>query len=293
MLTATTRRLMLFLVSVGIATLPTRALAQDLEVIPDVVYGHKDGMALTFDVLKPSQGANGAGVLYMVSGGWYSRYSPPSEVAERFDELLDRGFTVFVVRHGSSPKYVIPEIVEDVRRATRYIRFHADQWGVDRDRLGAFGGSAGGHLALMLGTASDEVSAGAEELFMAETNRVASVVAYYPPVDLRQMTRGASNIIDPAQRFPALNFEREKSPDYSPLLHVSADDAPTLLIHGTADELVPHSHSVRMHSALEEAGVRTEMILLDGAAHGFRGEHAEQASAAMADWFEQTLVGIR
>lgn len=292
MFASTARRLVPFLIAGAIA-LPAPALSQDLEVIPDVVYGHKDGMALTFDVLKPRAGANGAGVLHMVSGGWYSRYSPPAQVAVRFQELLDRGFTVFVVRHGSSPKYLIPEIVEDVRRATRYIRFHAREWGVDEDRLGAFGGSAGGHLALMLGTASDPGRVGGEEDFLAETNRIASVVAYYPPVDLRQMVRGTSNFVDPGQRFPALNFERDKAPTYSPLLHVSTDDPPTLLIHGTADELVPHSHSVNMHSALEEAGVPTEMILLEGAAHGFRGEHAEHASAAMADWFQQTLAGDR
>ena len=269
---------------------PTVTAAQEFTVVPDVVYGHKDGMALTFDVLKPVAQANGAGVLYMVSGGWYSRYSPPEQTATRFAELLDRGFTVFVVRHGSSPKYVIPEIVEDVRRATRYIRHNAGDWGVDPDRLGAFGGSAGGHLALMLGTASDGGVTGGDEPFLAASNRIASVVAYYPPVDLTRMARGASSTFDPDQRFPALNFDRESAGDFSPLLHVSADDPPTLLIHGTADELVPHSHSVNMQAALEKAGVQNEMILLEGAAHGFRGEHAEQASAAMADWFEQTLV---
>lgn len=225
----------------------------------------------------------------MVSGGWYSQYSPPEESAQRFRFLLDRGFTMFIVRHGSSPKYVIPEIVEDVRRATRYIRHHASEWGVDPNRLGAFGGSAGGHLALMLGTASDEGKSGAEEGFLAESNRIASVVAYFPPVDLRQMARGASNTFDPNQRFPALNFDRERAGDFSPLLHVSADDPPVLLIHGTADELVPHSHSERMHAALEQAGVTSELILLEGAPHGFRGDDAVRASAALADWFERTL----
>lgn len=281
---------LLRLVAVLALLAPAAIAAQEYDVVPDVVYGHKDGMALTFDVLKPAAGANGAGVLYMVSGGWYSRYSPPEQTATRFANLLDRGFTVFVVRHGSSPKYVIPEIVEDVRRATRYIRHHAGSWGVDPERLGAFGGSAGGHLALMLGTASDGGMTGGEEAFLAETNRIAAVVAYYPPVDLTRMARGASTTIDPDQRFPALNFERERASEFSPLLHVSADDPPTLLIHGTADELVPHSHSLNMQAALERAGVRNAMILLEGAAHGFQGEHAEQAAEAMADWFEETLV---
>jgi acetyl esterase/lipase len=98
------------------------AAAQCYEVIPDVEYGHKDGLAMTFDVLKPRANGNGAGVLYMVSGRWVSAWTPPDQVAARFATLLERGFTVFVVRHGSSPKYLVPEIVEDVRRATRYVK---------------------------------------------------------------------------------------------------------------------------------------------------------------------------
>src|SRR3954447_20687378 len=84
-----------------------------VEIIPDVVYGHKDGMALTMDVLKPKANANHAAVIFMVSGGWVSNYVPPQQMAERptFKGLLDKGFTVIALRHGGSPKYVIPEIV--------------------------------------------------------------------------------------------------------------------------------------------------------------------------------------
>src|SRR5262245_7222663 len=148
------------------------------EIIPDVVYGHKDGLALTFDVIKPKANANGAAVAFMVSGGWISSYSPPQQFATRFKDLLDKGFTVIAVRHGSSPKYFIPEIVADVRRAIRYIRHNAKQWGIDSNRLGVFGGSAGGHLSLVLGTASDNGDPNAKEDFMKESDRVASVVAY-------------------------------------------------------------------------------------------------------------------
>src|SRR5262245_61344896 len=134
-----------------------------LEIIPDVVYGHKDGLALTFDVLKPKANANGAAVIFMVSGGWVSPYNTPQQTATRFKELLEKGFTVIAVRHGGSPKYLIPEIVSDVRRAVRFIRHNSKQWGVDPNRLGVFGGSAGGHLALMLGTASDNGDPDAKE----------------------------------------------------------------------------------------------------------------------------------
>jgi len=269
----------------------TQAKAQ-VEIIPDVVYGHKDGLALTFDVLKPKVNANGAAVIFMVSGGWVSAYSPPQQAAERFKELLDKGFTVIPVRHGSSPKYFIPEIVADVRRAVRFIRFNAKQWGVDPDRLGVFGGSAGGHLSLVLGTASDNGDPNAKDEFLKVSDRVASVVAYFPPVDLRPLARGVNptpsgGVLD---RFPALNFDKVKAADYSPIVHVSPDDPPTLLIHGDKDDLVPISNSKVIYEAFQKNNVKTQFITIEGGGHGFRGEDAKRANAAMAAWFEETLV---
>jgi acetyl esterase/lipase len=277
------------LVTIGTAT--QVAVAAEVEIIPDVVYGHKDGMALTFDVIKPKTNANGAAVIYVVSGGWVSGFTPPQQMATRFANLLDMGFTVIPVRHGSSPKYVIPEIVADVRRAVRFIRHNATQWGVDPDRLGVYGGSAGGHLSLMLATASDTGDPNATEAFLKGSNRVASVVALYPPVDLRQMARGVLTGPAPTgQRFPALNFEREKAADYSPIVHVTRDDPPTLLIHGDKDELVNISHSQNMYNALQETGVKSEFVTMPGAAHGFRGADAERSDALMLAWFGATLI---
>jgi acetyl esterase/lipase len=224
----------------------------------------------------------------MVSGGWVSTWTPPSQTATRFQPLLDKGFTVIAVRHGSSPKYFIPEIVADVRRAVRFVRFNAKQWGINPDRLGVHGGSAGGHLSLMLGAASDNGDPAATEPFLRESDRVASVVAYFPPVDLRMMARGAVPVTE-NQRFPALNFDRAKAPDYSPLLHVSSDDSPTLLIHGDADPLVNISHSQQMFKALQDARVKSEFITIPGAGHGFRGDDSVRATAAMVKWFEDTL----
>ena len=280
--------------AVGVAALlllnvlATRAAAAEVEILPDLVYGHKDGLAMTLDVLKPKSGANGAAILYMVSGGWVSRWAPPTESADRFQFLLDKGFTVVIVRHGSSPRYHVPDAVADVRRAVRFVRHNAKQWGVDPDRLGVHGGSAGGHLSLVLGLASDTGDPSAAEPFMRESNRVASVVAYFPPVDLRTMARGAVPAT-PGQRFPALNFEKEKAADISPILFVTPDDPPTLLIHGDADELVNISHSQRMFQALQEHKIKSHFITLPGAGHGFRDADAQKAQAALIAWFEETL----
>lgn len=281
----------LLLLFICFATL-ARAQAK-LDFIPDVVYGHKDGMALTMDVLKPKTGANGAAVIFVVSGGYVSRYTPPLQLAEQapFKELLDKGFTVIALRHGGSPKYLIPDIVADVRRGVRFIRYNAKQWGIDTNRLGVFGGSAGGHLSLMIGTASDKGDPNAKEEFMKESDRVASVVAYFPPVDMRPLARGlnAPNDGSVLSNFPALNFEKEKAADYSPILFVTPDDPPTLLIHGDKDTLVPIANSQTIYDAFKKNNVKTDFVTIPGADHGFQGEDAKRASALMVAWFEQTL----
>jgi len=273
--------------------------ASGIETTPDVVYGHKAGMALTFDVLHPTGSPNGAGILYMVSGGWFSRWSPPEQTARRFDELLSRGFTLFAVRHGSSPRFNVPEAHADVDRALRYIRLHAGDWNVDPERLGVFGGSAGGHLSLMLGLAPDHAgpvasggsrdpealvtAAEGDDRVARANDRVAAVVAYYPPVELRPL-------VGPNERFPALEFPESMAPAISPIRFVSPDDPPTLLIHGDADELVPISNSEVLYEALQEAGVTSDFITIPGGDHGFRNpEHRARAEAAMAEWFSRHL----
>ena len=219
-------------------------------VTPDVVYGHKFGMALTFDVFTP-QNANGSGVLNIVSGGWRSRWRPHEESQSLYQPLLDAGFTVFAVRHGSSPKYSMPEIVLDVRRAVRYIRFNSKQLGVDADRLGVWGQSAGGHLSLMLGNISDGGDILSDDPILQTTNRVAAVVAIYPPVDFRPVARAASPSVTNL-RYPALNFDPADVELYSPILHVSSDDPPTLLIHGDSDSLVDVSNSYDLFAVFQE-----------------------------------------
>ena len=273
---------------VGVALLlAPAAIAQEvlvpITITPDVIYGHKMGMALTFDVLRPVN-ANGAGVMFMVSGGWFSQYTPPERAARRFTGLLNEGFTVFAVRHGSAPLFKVPDAVEDVRRATRFIHMHAADYGIDPDRLGVTGGSAGGHLSLVLGTTGDEGDPEATDPVMRHSNRVAAVVAYFPPVDLTQIT-------GPSERFPALDFEAKKAEAISPIYYVSGDDPPSLMIHGDADELVALSNSQRILAAFEEQGVETNLIVIEGAPHGFRGADAVEASKARAAWFVAHLGG--
>ncbi|HNY27392.1 MAG TPA: alpha/beta hydrolase [Candidatus Sumerlaeota bacterium] len=253
----------------------------------DVVYGHKDGMALTFDVVKPLKNANGAGILWMISGGWFSSWTPPEKLEGMYNHLTEKGFTVFLVRHGSAPKYKVPDAIEDVRRAVRFIRKTAANYGVDPERLGVTGASAGGHLSLMLGTASDPGDPKAEDEVLRQSDRVACVVAYFGPTDLRPWVKEGTKM---STDFPALLFEEKKALDCSPLLQVSKDDAPTLLLHGDKDTLVPLDHSEKILDAFKKAEVPCDLIVIKGAGHGFEGDDDRHAREATVAWFEKYLV---
>lgn len=264
--------------------------AEDVSITPDVVYGHKFGLATTFDVFTPTAEPNGAAVLFMVSGGWYSSWTPPEQTQHMFRQLTDKGFTVFAVRHGSSPKFSISEAVADVRQSVRFIRTNADRFHIDPNRIGVYGMSAGGHLSLMLGTASDEGDASSKDPVARTSDRVQAVVAYVPPTDLQVMASDAPDRLAAYENFPALVLNRDEAAKDSPLLHVTSDDAPTLLLAGVKDDLVPIFHSRNIHAAFEKAGVSTEIIEFPEAGHGFGGKDAEQANQAMVAWFEKYLA---
>jgi len=257
-------------------------------IIRDVIYGHKAGMALTYDVIQPEQ-ANGAGILFMVSGGWVSTWFPPENIVRenpaqpnQFELLVEKGYTLFIVRHGSSPYFKVPDAVADVRRAVRFIRLHAADYGVDADRLGVFGASAGGHLSLMLGTASDSGTPDAKDPVDRVSDRVQAVVAIFPPARIDEF-------FPLKERFPALQFPEQQADAVSPLLHVSKDDPPTLLVHGDRDDLVPLNNSERMKTALAQESVPTELLIIHGAGHGFGGEDQIKCQNAMLDWFDKYL----
>jgi dipeptidyl aminopeptidase/acylaminoacyl peptidase len=140
----------------------------------------------------------------------------------------------------------------------------------------------------MLGLAADNGDPSAEDAVLRVGNRVAAVVAYYPPVDLRPLARGVS-AENANVRFPALNFDPSEASAISPIVHVSGDDPPTLLMHGDSDGLVPVSNSHEMYAALQEKGVESKVIIIPGADHGFRGDDADLAMTALVDWFEAHL----
>ena len=269
--------------------LPTAAELTTAIYVRDVIYGHRDGMALTYDVFKPKK-ANGALVVNMVSAGWRSSWGPPEERQARYQWLIDKGFTVVALYHSSAPRFQVPDAVKDVRRGLRHIKLHAAEYGADPARIGVWGASAGGHLSLVAGVMADDGDPVAIDPLERLGNRVAAVVAYFPPTDLDVLLRGRA-------RQGAIDFDESLRAPNSPIHFVDARDPPTLIISGGADRGVPIAQSEMMKASLDKAGVLNALKVFPDADHDFyvKGDPAKtdayaiDAMNSMVAWFEQRL----
>jgi acetyl esterase/lipase len=266
----------------------------------DVIYGRKYGMALTLDVFTPTRNANGIGVIWLVSGGWVSsREFIPFDISQSIiNELVRRGYTVFAVVPSSQPKFTIPEMLKDVRRSVRYVRYHAGDYHIKSNSIGITGASSGGQLALTQAMDGDNGDPASKDPVERVSSRVQAVACFFPPTDFlnyghpgadalgQGLLKGfpapfAFSLTDPAKR-------REIGRQISPIYHVTADDPPTLIIHGEKDPLVPLQQAKTMIAKLQEAGVTARLIIKQGAGHGWN--HLDQDMPKIADWFDRYLL---
>ena len=265
------------------ATLPKAIPLEEIEITPDVVYGHKDGMALTFDMFRPTKNSKGVGVLYMDTGLWVSMWTPPELKLGFFKPIIDAGYTVFCVHHGSSPRYLLPDMVPDTKLALRVIEERAAEFKVDPKRLGAFGFSAGGQLALCLGMTDDAE----KPLEGEERSGIAAIAVSFPVSDLR----GIGNPENPLRKgIPALRITEPQAEACSPILLVRPHVPPTLVIHGNRDRFIPLVCSERLCESLTKAGVDNELIVIPGGDHGFDSLGNHEMFAAIVRWFDKYLA---
>jgi dipeptidyl aminopeptidase/acylaminoacyl peptidase len=281
---------------VGLGT----ARAQEPARFRDVVYGHKFGMALTLDVLKPAK-PNGAGVLFMVSGGFNSDMAAADGGffgPARYKPLLQRGYTVFLVCHGSQPKFTVSEIVADIHRSVRFIRVHAKDYGVDPDRLGITGVSSGGFLALTIGTKGHDGDPNAKDAVDRASSRVQAVGCFCPASDLVDYGKTGRCILEyEPVKFAWHVFGLEgKARDeqvkalraLSPLGFITKQTPPTLIVHGDADPLVPYEQSERFDAKLAANGVPHRLVTRKNAGHVWLD--IAKDFVVVADWFDKHLA---
>jgi len=261
---------------------------------------------LTLDVITPRQNPNGAGVVLVISGGWFSSHEGISSFF--YMELLKRGYTVFAVVHGSQPKFTIPEILEDMHRAVRFIRYHAGDYHVDPQRIGITGASAGGHLSLMQGVAGKEGDPKARDRIDRASSRVQAVACFFPPTDFLnygeegKVALGRGTLSGFKAPFDFQEFDsktrafvlitdetkrQEIGRKISPVYQVTGEAPPTLIIHGDADKLVPIQQADLMIARLKKAGVPAELVVKKGASHGW--PDLDKDLKTIADWFDRYL----
>jgi acetyl esterase/lipase len=290
-----------------VLTAPLSAQEPKFTRTEDVIYGRKFGVALTMDVFAPKEKANGRGIIFCVSGGWFS--SKENINLGFFKEFLDRGYVVFAVVHGSQPKFTIPEVLEDMNRAVRFIHYNAEKYKVDPNKLGISGGSAGGHLSLMQGTAYKAGDSEAGDPVNRESSRVAAVACFFPPTDF--LNYGKEGVLaigngtlsgfkapfdfhdydKKTNSFVEITDEakiKEIAKAISPVYHVTKESAPALIIHGDADKLVPIQQAELIIAKYKAVGVPCELVVKKGANHGWGGMDKDMKT--LADWFDKYLL---
>jgi acetyl esterase/lipase len=281
----------------------------------DVIYGRKFGLAMTMEVFAPAK-PTGLGVVWVVSSSGRSSREQTLQASfeRRISPLLDRGYTVFAVIHGSSPAFQVQDYVHDVTRAVRFVRHRASEFGVDAQRLGIGGSSAGGLIALLIAMRSEDGDRASKDAVERESGRVQAAGCFFPPTDLMNFGATSENILDFLRRRagtadPSFQFyevdrksgartpitEREAVlhmlREMSPVTHVTADDPPTILIHGGDDALVPVQQSRRLSERLKEANVATRLVVREGMGHAWPGWESD--TALIADWFDAHLRPAR
>jgi acetyl esterase/lipase len=255
----------------------------------DVVYANPGGAELRLDVDQPAarRGLLPA-VLVIHAGAW--KEGAKEENRKLLVEFARRGYVAVSPQYRLCPADAFPAQIHDVKAAVRWVRANAVSLGVDPERIGAMGFSAGGHLALMLGLTGPPDGLEGSPGPSAPSSRVGAVVSYFAPVDLADPSFsefGRSLVSN------CLGKEGSRRKDLakrtSPLTFVSAGDAPVLAFQGTKDPLVPFKQALRLAEALTVAGVPGRVELLVGAGHGWQGEEHDRTMKETFEFFDRHL----
>lgn len=255
----------------------------------DITYAEAGGARMQLNIARPKNASGPLPAVLCVHGGGFRAGS-----REGYNKLCltlaQRGFVAATISYRLAPIHQFPAAVHDTKAAVRWLRANAAKYGINPDRIGVTGGSAGGHLAQFLGvTAGVKDFEGVDNLGFSSA--VTCVVNVYGPSDF---TKSYGKSVDAHVVLPMwlggdVETARAKHIQSSPLNWVSPNAAPTLIIHGTEDKYVAYEQAIWMRDRLTACGVPVELLTLEGAGHGFKGADAEKAEAALIAYFEQRL----
>ena len=277
---------------------PARPLPEGVVASRDIEYAKSGDVSLKLDIYRPKEKAKSPQPLIVwIHGGAWRAGDKRNCPAIRF---VSRGYVVASINYRLSQQAIYPAQIHDCKAAIRWLRAHAQEYGIDSERVGVWGSSAGGHLVALLGTSGGVKALSNPELGNDDqSSRVQAVCDFFGPTDLLQMDAHAlatapfkhnapdspeSKLIGgPIQEHP------EKVARANPITYVTDDDPPFLIVHGDQDRLVPHHQSLLLAKALKQSGVSCDLHVIEGAGHGF-GRNADVAK--LVDTFFDKVLKV-
>jgi len=269
------------------------------EVTKDVEYGRAGDIPLLLDIYTPETPivTPMPAVIWMHGGSWKYLDKSNNHMLRSVKTLARHGFFAVSINYRLSGVAPFPAAVEDSKCAVRWLRANAEKYNVDPNRIGAWGSSSGGHLAMMLGCADETAGLEGNGGWGEFSSRVQAVCSYYGPTDLvstyRKIKERQGSVPDSHHYVQFLGGHLEEKPDMwkaaSPINHVTADDPPLLLVHGELDSVVPLIVSGKMYKTYQQAGLETSLIRVSDADHLFKQIADRHISPSMEE-IEQIVL---
>jgi len=258
-------------------------------VAKDLIYRSVGDTRLKMDIFMPQQTTGPVPVVVWIHGGaWKTGDKEKSPALP----LVSRGFAVVSLNYRLSQEAIFPAQIEDCKAAIRFLRSKAKAIGIDPDRIGVWGSSAGGHLAALRGTSGDVKQLEGATDNLPFSSRVQAVCDFFGPTDFLRMDDTPGDMPHNAADSPEstliggpIQENPEKVARANPITYITPDDPPFLILHGDEDKTVIPSQSTLLADALKKAGVPVEFEIIKGAGHGFDVTVNEKAF----DFFDRVL----
>lgn len=274
---------------------------QDSIIVAEMAYGTTDTFAQTLIIAYPDDTATPKpAIIHFHGGGWFKGQASRG-TAEHFAR---NGYVGISVNYRLSGEAIFPAAVHDGKAAIRWARAHAEEYGIDPERIGVFGGSAGGHLAALIGLSANDVYLEGDGPHSEYSSTVQAVVDNYGPTDFSKMNDAPGNMDHDSPQSPESRFlggpVREMDEQVrraNPITYVDPSDPPILMFHGREDMSVPFHQSELLLHELQRKGVKVRLIPVDHAGHGFKPSppeatifpSCERISALTLEWFDWHL----
>jgi acetyl esterase/lipase len=270
------------------------AIPQGAKVERDIVYAKVAGQDLHLDLYTPAEARGPLPVIVWIHGGGWTMGDKGQCPAVW---LTAHGYVVASVEYRLAPRFTWPAQIQDCQAAVRFLRANANakKFGLDGSHIGAWGASAGGHLAVLLGVLGENSpipatdrhgDSPAESGNETVSSRVQAVCDWFGPTWLAEVQN--NNAVEALLGGP-VSKNRQKAEQASPLTYVAAGDPPMLIMHGKADTIVPVAASRALYAALRKVGVEAQLEIIPGAGHGAAGIINPQTMATVRQFFDAHL----